>query len=77
MQIAGSTRSLWEMSFPAACGQLQDLGFDKAELWINDDFGQLTTAEVIQSTESVVAAFRVGLTIFFSNAEELEKRRFL
>lgn len=58
MQIAGSTRSLWEMSFPAACGQLQDLGFDKAELWINDDFGQLTTAEVIQSTESVVAAFR-------------------
>ena len=58
MQIAGSTRSLWEMSFAAACGQLQDLGFDKAELWINDEYEQLTAAEVINNTEAVVAAFR-------------------
>lgn len=58
MQIAGSTRSLWEMSPGAACSQLQDLGFDKCELWINDDFDQLKSSQVIDQPESVIAELR-------------------
>lgn len=58
MQIAGSTRSLWDLSFSAACAQLQDLGFDKAEIWLNAEFGQLTTKEVVANTDAVVAEFR-------------------
>ncbi|MEZ6130763.1 MAG: sugar phosphate isomerase/epimerase [Planctomycetaceae bacterium] len=58
MQVAASTRSLWDLSFAAACGQLQDLGFDKAEIWISDDFQQLTVAEVATNVDTVVATFR-------------------
>ena len=58
MQIAANTRSLWDMSFSAACGQLQDLGFDKAELWINNDYGQLTLPEVVENVDAVVSRFR-------------------
>ena len=58
MQVAASTRSLWDMPFAAACGQLQHLGFDKTELWINDEFGQLTIAELAGNLEAVVASFR-------------------
>jgi len=46
------------MSFAAACGQLQHLGFDKTEIWINDSYGQLTVAEVTSSSEAVIATFR-------------------
>lgn len=58
MQIAGSTRSLWEMSPGAACAQLQDLGFDKCELWINDDYNQLKSTQVIREPDSVIAELR-------------------
>lgn len=58
MQIAGSTRSLWDLPFSAACSQLQDLGFDKAEIWINSDVGQLTTAAIVANPETVAAEFR-------------------
>lgn len=58
MQVAASTRSLWDMSFAEACGQLQHLGFDKTEIWINNEFGQLTVREVTDNVEAVVATFR-------------------
>lgn len=58
MQVAASTRSLWDMSFAEACGQLQHLGFDKTEIWINNEFGQLTVKEVTDNVETVVATFR-------------------
>lgn len=58
MHIAGSTRSLWDLPFSVACTQLQDLGFDKAEIWISDDDGQLPVADVVSNSESVVGAFR-------------------
>ena len=58
MQIAGSTRSLWEMSMPDACSQLQDLGFDKVELWINSDFDHLKVAQVVGDKENTIRAFR-------------------
>ena len=58
MQIAGSTRSLWEMSLGQACSQLQDLGFDKCELWLNDDFDQLKVSDVVKNAESVMSELR-------------------
>ena len=41
MHIAATTRSLWDLAFPAACLQIQDLGFDKLEIWLNETFDQL------------------------------------
>jgi len=58
VQIAASTRSLWDLSFSAACGQLQDLGFDKVEIWINGQFDQLKAAQIVQNQDSVLATFR-------------------
>ncbi|MEZ6061283.1 MAG: TIM barrel protein [Planctomycetaceae bacterium] len=58
MHIAGSTRSLWDITSAQACMQLQDLGFDKVELWINDDFDQLKVAEVVEDIDAAAAQFR-------------------
>ena len=58
VQIAGSTRSLWEMPLNQACAQLQDLGFDKCELWVNDDYGQLTVADIVNNADNVVQELR-------------------
>lgn len=58
MHIAGSTRSLWDMPFPEACGQLQDLGFDKVEIWINDDYEHLKVASIVGRIDAAVAQFR-------------------
>lgn len=46
------------MSFSAACGQLQHLGFDKTEIWINNESGQLTVPELTRSVDAVVSTFR-------------------
>ncbi|MCH2201912.1 MAG: sugar phosphate isomerase/epimerase [Fuerstiella sp.] len=58
MQIAGSTRSLWEMSPGQACSQLQDLGFDKCELWLNDSYDQLKVSDVVSNADSVISELR-------------------
>lgn len=58
MQIAGSTRSLWEMSLGQACSQLQDLGYDKCELWLNDEYDQLKVATVLSNADSAMAELR-------------------
>ena len=53
MHIAASTRSLWDLAFPAACLQIQDLGFDKLEIWLNESFDQLKPSEVARNPEAV------------------------
>ncbi|MEQ9410186.1 MAG: sugar phosphate isomerase/epimerase [Fuerstiella sp.] len=58
MHIAASTRSLWDLSFSAACGQLQDLGFDKVEIWINSQYDQMKSSRIIGNVDSVLAEFR-------------------
>lgn len=58
MQIAATTRSLWDTSFSAACGQLQDLGFDKVEICINEASDQLKLSEIVSNVDAVVANFR-------------------
>lgn len=58
MQIAGSTRSLWEMPLGPACAQLQDLGFDKCELWVNDSYDQLKVADIVSEADRVITELR-------------------
>ncbi len=58
MQIAASTRSLWDLPFGEACNQLQHLGFDKAEIWINENFDHLKVTELAANVDSAVAKFR-------------------
>ena len=58
MQIAGSTRSFWDMSISEACSQLEGLGFDKVEIWINSQFDQLSAQDIISDADSVLAKFR-------------------
>lgn len=58
MHIAASTRSLWDMAFPAACLQIQELGFDKLEIWLNEDFEQLKPSKVAADRDGCVAQLR-------------------
>ncbi len=51
MHIAASTRSLWDLAFPAACLQIQELGFDKVEVWLNETFDQLKPSKVAADPE--------------------------
>jgi sugar phosphate isomerase/epimerase len=52
VHIAASTRSLWDLAFPAACLQIQELGFDKVEIWLNEDYDQLKPSKVAVDPES-------------------------
>ncbi len=46
------------MPFAEACGHLQHLGFDKTEIWINNDYEHLRVPELTKSVDAVVSAFR-------------------
>ena len=58
MHIAASTRSLWDLAFPAACLQIQELGFDKVEIWLNETSNQLRPSRVAADPEGCVAQMR-------------------
>ncbi|MCA9059837.1 MAG: sugar phosphate isomerase/epimerase [Planctomycetaceae bacterium] len=58
MHIAASARSLWDLSFHDACLQIQDLGFDKLEIWLNEDSGQLKPSQVAADPEAVATQLR-------------------
>lgn len=58
MHIAASTRSLWDLAFPAACLQIQELGFDKVEIWLNEDFDQLRPSQVAADPEGCAGMMR-------------------
>jgi len=77
VHIAGSTRSLWEMPSAQACLQLQDLGFDKVELWVNDEFEQLKVADIVNDIDAAVAEFREAsrlspVAVFLEQEVELD-----
>ncbi len=46
------------MPLGQACSQLQDLGFDRCELWINEDFDQLKTSRVCSDSDGVISELR-------------------
>ena len=58
VHIAASTRSLWDLAFPAACLQIQELGFDKVEIWLNEDFDQLKPSKVATDPESAAGLLK-------------------
>lgn len=58
MHIAASTRSLWDLAFPAACLQIQELGFDKVEIWLNETFDQLKPSVVAADPEGCAALMK-------------------
>ncbi len=58
MYIAASTRSLCDLAFSAACLQLQDLGFDKVEIWLNEEFDHLKPSVVAQRPETQATLMR-------------------
>ncbi|MCA9034872.1 MAG: sugar phosphate isomerase/epimerase [Planctomycetaceae bacterium] len=58
MHIAASTRSLWDLAFPAACLQIQDLGFDKVEIWLNETSEQLKPSQVAANPEAYAGQVR-------------------
>lgn len=58
MHIAASTRSLWDLAFPAACLQIQELGFDKIEIWLNESFEQLKPSAVARQPDVFAAQVR-------------------
>ena len=58
MHIAASTRSLWDLAFPAACLQIQDLGFDRVEIWLNEAFDQLKPSQVARTPDVYAAQVR-------------------
>jgi len=58
VHIAASTRSLWDLAFPAACLQIQELGFDKVEIWLNEEFDQLKPSRVAADPEGSAGLMR-------------------
>jgi sugar phosphate isomerase/epimerase len=58
VHIAASTRSLWDLAFPAACLQIQELGFDKVEIWLNEEFDQLKPSKVAADPEGSAGLMR-------------------
>lgn len=58
MHIAASTRSLPDLAFSAACLQLQDLGFDKVEVWLSESTDQLKPSQVAADPEAVASQIR-------------------
>ena len=58
MHITASTRSLWDFAFPAACLQIQELGFDKVEIWLNEEYDQLPPSRVAADPEGSAGLMR-------------------
>ena len=58
MHIAASTRSLWDLAYPAACLEIQELGFDKVEIWLNEEYEQLRPSRVAADPEGSAGLLR-------------------
>ncbi|MEY3459642.1 MAG: hypothetical protein RL215_2799 [Planctomycetota bacterium] len=53
VQLAASTRSLWDLSFAEACVQIQELGFASVEICLNEQLEQLRPSVVTRDPDSV------------------------
>lgn len=73
MHLAASTRSLWDLAFPAACLQIQELGFDKIEICLNESTDQLKPSRVAADPEGHVLqmkeASRLSAVAIFLESE--------
>lgn len=58
MFIAASSHSFGDKPFEEACQSLVDLGYDKIELWLNEDSEHLKPSHVATEAEKFVIRFR-------------------
>ena len=58
MFVSASTRCFSDKSFNEACYQLDDLEYDKVELWMGDSENHLSLAEIIADPERFFNRFR-------------------
>ncbi len=58
MYIAASTRCFAEMSLPEACEQITELGYDKVELWLDEESDHLKPSAVAADPEHTANHFR-------------------
>ncbi|REJ93353.1 MAG: sugar phosphate isomerase/epimerase [Planctomycetota bacterium] len=58
MFVAISTRSLSDLPFEEALAQITDLGFDRVDLWVDDQGTLLKTAEIAADPDGFATRFR-------------------
>lgn len=58
MFVAASSRCFEEKSLSEACQQLADLGYDKVELWMNEESEHLKPSQIFASPERFCTQFR-------------------
>ena len=58
MFVAISTRSLTEVPLADALAQAVDLGFDRVDLWINDEGASLSAGEVAGDPDGFASRYR-------------------
>jgi sugar phosphate isomerase/epimerase len=58
VHIAASTRSLSDLAFPAACLQIQELGFDRVEICLNEETEQLKPSRVAADPQGTALLLR-------------------
>lgn len=58
MFIAASTHSLGDLSFKDACFQISEMGYDKVEIWMDEESDHLKPSVVAADPELFVTQFR-------------------
>lgn len=58
MFIAASSHSFGDKPFPEACQSLVDLGYDKIELWLDENSSHLKPSEVAAQADKFVTYYR-------------------
>lgn len=58
MFVAASTRCFWDKTFAEACFQLDDLEYDKVEIWLDEEVGHLKPSEVVKAPEAFYSRYR-------------------
>ncbi|RPI89240.1 MAG: sugar phosphate isomerase/epimerase, partial [Planctomycetaceae bacterium] len=51
MQVAASTRCFSDLPIAQACFHLDDMGYDKVELWLDEQSDHLKPSEVLVDPE--------------------------
>ena len=58
MFVAASTRCFGDKTFSEACAVLEDLEYDKIEIWMDESSQHLKPSKVLADTDGFVASFR-------------------
>lgn len=58
MFVAASTRCFWDKPFAEACYLLDDLEYDKIEIWFDENQDHLKPSEVVRAPEAFYSRYR-------------------